>query len=183
MADSVGSTVPYVCRTRYAGEWIPVEYSRTFTTTAPAQVAPRQYFKVTFDSSPIKAVADYNKLLNSVSMNYETPANAKIIGYWLSGGSNLGSAHQWVERSGSELRVKSDGEWAGGVEFDFPNLNVILRAPAGPASLTTGVGGSGFDDTSFGWYRLQPVTNEWDPFECYADPAEPVVFSTTQVAP
>ncbi|MET9608564.1 hypothetical protein ABZZ17_26520 [Streptomyces sp. NPDC006512] len=179
-ADTATTTLPYICQTRVSGEWIPVEYSRNFTTTAPAKVAPGQTFKVTFDSAPIKAIADYNKLLNTISFNYKVPANAKIVSYKLTGGSNLGTAHQTVERNGNDLRVKSDGEWAGGVEFDFPNLEVTLRAPAG-GTLTTGAGGSSFTDTAFGWNRLQPVTNEWDPFQCYADPAKSVAFSTTTV--
>ncbi|MFD9559700.1 hypothetical protein [Streptomyces sp. NPDC059990] len=179
-AATVSTTLPYICQTRLSGEWIPVEYSRNFTTTAPAKVAPLQTFKVTFDSAPIKAVADYNKLLNTISFNYKVPANAKVVSYKLTGGSNLGTANQWVERNGNDLRVKSDGEWAGGVEFDFPNLEVTLRAP-GSGTLTTGAGGSSFTDTAFGWERLQPTTNEWDPFQCYADPAQPVAFSTTQV--
>ncbi|MDX2388633.1 hypothetical protein ACWGHM_03935 [Streptomyces sp. NPDC054904] len=179
-AVTTTSTLPYVCQTRLSGEWIPVEYSRNFTTTAPAKVAPFHTFKVTFDPAPIKAVAAYNKLLNTISFNYKVPANATVVSYKLTGGSNLGTANQWVERNGNDLRVKSDGEWAGGVEFDFPNLEVTLRAP-GSGTLTTGAGGSSFTDTAFGWDRLQPDTNEWDPFQCYADPAQPVTFSTTKV--
>ncbi|GAB2943041.1 hypothetical protein [Streptomyces heilongjiangensis] len=178
---TTSSTLPYICRTRFAGEWIPVEYSRDFTTTAPAKVLPNQHFNVVFDSAPIKAVADYNKLLNSVSFNYRVPSEAKVVSYRLTGGSNVGTAKFWVERSGTDLRVKSDGEWPGGYEFDFPNLEVVLKAPKSAATLTTGAGGSSFTDTSFGWYRLQPVTNEWDPFQCYADPAKPVTFSNTVV--
>ncbi|MGK5729237.1 hypothetical protein [Streptomyces sp. URMC 124] len=181
-ADTATKTLDYTCQTRYDGTWIPVTYARDFTTTAPAKVAPGQTFKVTFDSAPIKAVADFNKLLNTVNIAYKVPANAKIVSYKLTGGSNLGSAKQWVERNGNNLAVKSDGEWAGGVEFDFPNLEVTLKAPTtSGATLTTGAGGSSFTDPAFSWNRLQPVTNQWDPFQCYPDPAKPVTFSTTQV--
>ncbi|MFF4604058.1 hypothetical protein ACFY12_15205 [Streptomyces sp. NPDC001339] len=181
-ADTATKTLDYICRTRVDGNWIPVPYSRDFTTTAPAKVTPGQTFKVTFDSAPINAVADFNKLLNNVSFAYRTPANAEVVGYRLVGGSNLGSARQWVERDGDTFKVKSDGEWAGGVEFDFPNLEVTLKAPStNGATLTTGAGGTSFEDTSFGWTRLQTQLNTWDPFQCYADPAKPVAFSTTQV--
>ncbi|MGW0792633.1 hypothetical protein ACWD04_31565 [Streptomyces sp. NPDC002911] len=175
------STLPYICQTRLSGEWIPVDYTRDFTTTAPTKVSPNENFQVAFDPAPINAVAAYNKLLNTVSFTYKLPAQAQIVSYQLTGGSNLGNAEQWVERNGNELRVRSNGEWPGGYEFDFPTLKVRLKAPASATTLTTGAGGSSFQDTAFGWNRLQTVTNEWDPFQCYADPADPVAFSTTQV--
>lgn len=176
------TTQPYVCQTRVSGGWIPVEYSRDFTVTAPATVAPYKAFKVTFDSTPINAVAAYNKTLTDVKIAYQVPAGATVVGYWLSGGSANLNGSQWVERNGNTLVVRADGMFEGGVAYDLPNLEVVLRAP-GSGTLTTTAGGTSFDDPSFYWYRLQPTTNEWDPFQCYADPAKPVVFSTTKVQP
>ncbi|MER8235259.1 hypothetical protein ACIRQY_11515 [Streptomyces sp. NPDC101490] len=176
------TTTPYVCQTRVSGGWIPVDYSRDFTVTAPATVAPNKTFKVTFDSAPINAVAAYNKTLTDVKIAYRVPAGATVVSYWLSGGSaNLGG-NQWVERHGDTLVVRSGDDFQGGVAYDLPNLEVVLRAP-GSGTLTTGPAGTGFTDPSFYWYRLQPTTNEWDPFQCYMDPAAPVVFSTTTVQP
>lgn len=180
-AATTTSTVPYVCQTRYQGEWLPVpDYTRDFTVTAPGTVAPGQTFKITFDSAPINAVPTYNKTLTDVRIAYRVPAGATVVGHRLTGGSNLGGATQWVERDGNEFVLRTDGKFAGGVEFDLPNLEVQLKAPAS-GTLTTGPGGSSFEDPSFYWYRLQPTTNEWDPFQCYADPARPVTFSTTRV--
>ncbi|MFF8595172.1 hypothetical protein ACF061_27735 [Streptomyces sp. NPDC015220] len=181
-ATTTTTTLPYVCQTRVSGSWIPVDYSRTFTVTAPATVAPYKTFKVTFDSAPINAVAAYNKTLTDVRIAYRVPAGTTVLDYRLTGGSsNLGGG-QWIERHGDTLVVRSDDAFQGGVEYDLPNLEVVMRAP-GSGTLTTTAGGTGFDDPSFYWYRLQPTTNEWDPFQCYADPAQPVTFSTTKVQP
>lgn len=180
-AATTASTVPYVCRTMVSGEWIPVtDYTRDFTVTAPDSVAPHHTFKVVFDPAAITAVPAFNKTLTDVKIAYRLPAGARLVGYKLTGGSNLGTAKQWIERNGDDLVLRSDGQFQGGVEFDMPNLEVTLKAP-GSGTLTTTAGGSSFDDPSFYWYRLQPTTNQWDPFQCYADPAQPVTFSTTKV--
>ncbi|MCX5393922.1 hypothetical protein ABZY68_29805 [Streptomyces sp. NPDC006482] len=179
---STTSTVGYVCQSRYDGTWFPINgYSRNFTTTAPAQVSPGSVFNVSFDPAPILALGEYNKELTDIEVAYKVSPEARVLGYKLVGGSNLGSASFHVERRGAEFVVTSPDSIAGGVEFDLPTLVVALRAPATPATVKTAPGGSSFENRSFGWNRLHPANNQWDPFQCYANPATPVAFSTTNV--
>ncbi|CAM5325336.1 hypothetical protein ACWD5B_22515 [Streptomyces tanashiensis] len=180
---STSSTVGYVCQSRYDGAWFPINgYSRGFTTTAPAQVGKGVAFNVSFDPAPILAVGDYNKELTDIEVAYKVSPEARVLGYKLVGGSNLGTARFHVERRGAEFVVTSPDTLPGGVEFDLPTLVVALRAPSTAGTVTTAPGGSSFENRSFGWNRLHPANNQWDPFQCYANPATPVVFSTTNVA-
>ncbi|WP_406063404.1 hypothetical protein OG462_33330 [Streptomyces sp. NBC_01077] len=178
---STSSTVGYVCQSRFDGAWFPINgYARNFTTTAPAQVSSNAVFNVSFDPAPILALGEYNKELTDIEVAYKVSPGAKVLGYKLVGGSNLGTAAFHVERRGAEFVVTSPDSIPGGVEFDLPTLVVALRAPA-QGAVTTAPGGSSFENRSFGWNRLHPANNQWDPFQCYADPATPVVFSTTNV--
>jgi dehydratase len=178
---STSSTVGYVCQSRFDGSWFPINgYSRGFTTTAPSKVSPGAGFNVAFDPAPIVALGEYNKELTDIEVAYKVSPEAQVLGYKLVGGKNLGSAAFHVERRGAEFVVTSPDSIPGGVEFDLPSLVVTLRAP-GQGAVATGPGGSSFEKRSFGWNRLHPANNQWDPFQCYADPATPVVFSTTAV--
>lgn len=179
---STASTVGYVCQSRYDGEWFPINgYSRGFSTTAPAQVAVGAAFKVSFDPAPILALGEYNKELTDIEVAYKVSPGAQVLGYRLVGGSNLGAASFHVERRGAEFVVTSPDSIPGGVQFDLPTLEVKLRAPSSAGTVTTAPGGSSFTDRSFGWNRMHPENEQWDPFQCYADPAAPVVFSSTNV--
>ncbi|MFF9024876.1 hypothetical protein [Streptomyces eurythermus] len=178
---STTSTVGYVCQSRYEGEWFPINgYSRDFTTTAPARVFPGAAFNVAFDPAPVFALGEHNKELTDIEVAYKVASQAKVLGYKLVGGSNLGSASFHVERRGTDFVVTSPDSIPGGVEFDLPTLVVTLSAPS-KGTVTTAPGGSDFTNPSFGWNRLSPVSNQWDPFQCYANPQTPVVFSTTAV--
>ncbi|MEU1876752.1 hypothetical protein ABZ470_05520 [Streptosporangium sp. NPDC020072] len=174
-------TVPYISRTRIDGVWTPIEgYTRDYTVTAPATVEPGDDFRVRFDSAPIFAVPAHNKTLTDLRIAYRVSGDATILRYRLEGGSNLGGAHFWVERNGSDLVLRSNGTFQGGVEFDVPDLVVKVRAGA-TGTVTTSPGGSSFADPAFYWYREQTVSGQWDPFENYVDPASPVTFTTTTI--
>jgi dehydratase len=180
-AATVTTNVPYICQTRVSGEWLPVpDYSRGFDVTAPTQVAPQAEFRVSFDPKPILAAAQFNKEVRLVTVTYALPPAAKLVNYQLSGGSGLGASRQLVVPLGDELVVMATGPLVGGVEFDLPTLDVTLRAPSS-GTLVTGPGGSSFQHIGFGWWREQTQTLEWDPFQCYPDPTQPVQFSSTTV--
>ncbi|UGY93010.1 hypothetical protein [Streptomyces gobiensis] len=175
-------TVDYNCRSRYEGEWFPVTYTKDFTTSAPATVRKGQMYNVTFDPSPIKALPEFNKMLTDLTVAYKVPKEARVLGYRLTGGSNLGDARVRVQRTGNEFTITSDGKFRGGTEFDLPNLVVKLQASAPRGTrLTTGAGGSSFERPQFGWLRQHPENSQWDPFQCYEKPEAPQTFSTTTV--
>ncbi|MER7133284.1 hypothetical protein [Streptosporangium saharense] len=174
-------TVPYISRTRIDGVWTAIEgYTRDYTVTAPATAQPNSVFGVKFDSAPIFAVPAHNEKLTDLRIAYRVSGDVTILGYRLKGGSNLGGAHFWVQRNGSDLVVRSNATFQGGVEFDAPDLVVKVRAGASGA-VTTSPGGSSFADPAFYWYRKHAVNGQWDPFENYVDPAGPVTFTTTTI--
>ncbi|MBE8525348.1 hypothetical protein ILP97_49075 [Amycolatopsis sp. H6(2020)] len=173
-------TVPYISRTRIDGEWVPIDYSRDFTVTAPASAKQGQAFDVRFDSAPILAIGLHNKTLKDLRIAYRVTGPVTVVKYRLDGGSNTGDAQFRVERHGSDLLLRSDGPFPGGVEFDVPDLVVTVVAK-GKCSVVTSPGGSSFDDPAFYWFREQTQTGSWDPFENYVDPAKPITFTTTTV--
>lgn len=148
--------------------------------TAPASVRPGEEFTIRFDSAPILAVAAFNKQLTDLRVAYRVTGEGTVVGYRLEGGVNTGDARFWVERSGADLVVRSDGYFPGGVEFDIPDLVVTVRAGRS-GTVITSPGGSGFDDPAFYWFREQTTSGSWDPFENYVDPAHPVTFTTTTI--
>ncbi|MFF8957357.1 hypothetical protein [Streptomyces sp. NPDC014894] len=182
-ANTTTSSVGYVCQSRYDGAWFPIaNYARSFSTTAPTSIARNTNYQITFNPAPLTAAGQYNQQLKDVEVAYKVSSNAQVLSYSLTGGSNLGTAVFYVDRNGSEFVVKSiAGAIQGGVEFDIPTLVVTLRS-ANPGSVTAGPAGTSFTHRSFGWNRQHPLNGQWDPFQCYADPASPVVFSTTSVS-
>ncbi|BCJ61883.1 hypothetical protein [Micromonospora endophytica] len=177
--QSVTVNVEYESRTRLNGEWLPIEYARNFTVTAPVTVQPEKKLTVRFDSAPILAVAAFNKQLTDLRVAYRITGGT-ILGYRLEGGSGISGANFWVQRNGADLIVRSNSYFPGGVEFDIPDLVVRVRA-AGSGAVVTSPGGSSFADPAFYWFREQTTTGSWDPFENYVDPANPVTFTTTTI--
>lgn len=174
-------TVPYISRTRIDGVWTPIEgYTRDFTVTAPTTIAPWTAFAVKYDSAPLFPVAAFNKQVTDLKIAYKVSGNVTVLDHHLSGGSNLGGAQFWVERYGSTFVLRSNAVFQGGVQFDVPDLVLTLKSK-GSGTVTTSPGGSSFDRPAFYWYREQTTSLQWDPFQNYVDPANPVTFTTTTI--
>ncbi|MEU7650537.1 hypothetical protein AB0C42_11285 [Micromonospora taraxaci] len=169
------STVAYDCRTTVQQGFHPVVYSRDFDVTAPASVAAGAEFDVTLDPTPITAYAEYNQTVTDVQVAYAIPRDAKVKSYSLVGGSGLGAAFTWVEERDGALVVRSSGPFTGGVEFDLPSLAVHLKAGKKAGAVVFAPGGRSYVEPGFGWFRYQPILNEWGPFQCFPDPALPPV--------
>ncbi|MER7013281.1 hypothetical protein ABT324_17825 [Saccharopolyspora sp. NPDC000359] len=175
-------SIPFTCKTRLSGEWLDVtDYARGVDVTAPASAAPGSTFDVVIDPKPIYPVPDFNKELREVHWSYSLPANAELVKHSLSGGAGLNGSKVTTSVQGSKLTIDVSGPLPGGAEFDVPTLTLTFTAPESGA-VEVKPGGSSYDDLGFGWERLHPTTNEWDPFLCYPDQAEPVVLSSTSVA-
>jgi dehydratase len=169
------STVAYDCRTTVQQGFHPVAYSRGFDVTAPASVTVGSEFDVTFDPAPITAYAEYNKTVTDVQVAYQIPKNAKVKSYTLTGGSGLGRSFSWVEKRDGSLVVRTSGPFTGGVEFDLPTLAVHFKADKSVGTVSFVSGGKSYEEPGFSWFRHQPILDEWGPFQCFPDAAQPVV--------
>ncbi|MFG2110803.1 hypothetical protein [Micromonospora chersina] len=176
---TTSSTVAYDCRTTVQQGFHPVAYSRGFDVTAPEAVTAGAEFDVTFDPTPITAFAQYNKTVTDVQVAYRIPTNAKVTSYSLVGGSGLGRAFTWVEERDGSLVVRSSGPYEGGVEFDLPSLAVHFKAGRSTGTISFAPGGKSYVEPGFGWFRYQPILDEWGPFQCFPDPAQPAVELAT----
>ncbi|GAA2430239.1 hypothetical protein [Streptomyces macrosporus] len=180
-ASAAESTVPYLCPVEFLGESFVLNYSRSFDVTAPATVAPNQVFTVSFDPEPINPLPQFNTKVWDVKFVYNLPAGARVLGYALVGGYNLGDSQQKVEFSDGRVSLYASGPFAAGVDSDVPTLKVFLRAPSSGV-LTTSVAGTSREDPGFRWTAEDPATGEVGELPCYPDPARPVVLSSTTVS-
>ena len=176
-------TVNYGCYVTFPGGSTTMPYSLTFGVYSPAAVAPYQVFGVAFDPPAITPNPQFQSDVRDVTVQYKLPANARLLGYALFGGSGLGSTVPTVERIGNVLVLKAAGPFQAGVPFDLPTLGVGLRAKNGDV-IKTGTGGSSVDNPSFSWTRNSVTPgdppNTLRPFQC--EPPTPVTFSSTTVA-
>lgn len=179
-ATTGSSTVPYLCPVEYEGQTHVLEYSRTFDVDAPAHVRARKPFTVSFDPEPINPRTEFNTKVWDVKFVYDLPEGARVLGYNLVGGSNLGDSEQTVTFTPGRVTVFATGPFKAGVDADVPTLEVRLKAPSS-GTLTTSVGGTSAADPGFHWQAQDPTTLEHGELPCYPDPANPVTLSTTVV--
>ena len=176
-------TVNYGCFVNFPGGSATMPYSLTFGVYAPTTVAAQQVFGVAFDPPVITPNPGFQSDVRNIEVQYKLPANAKLLGWALFGGSGLGSTVPTVVRNGNVIVLKAAGPFQAGVPFDLPTLGLGLQAKTGGV-ITTGTGGSSVDNPSFRWTRNSVTPgdppNTLRPFQC--EPAAPVTFSTTTVA-
>jgi len=180
-ATPATTTVPYLCRTTDAGGWVPINgHTRQYESSAPAAMPIWRVFTVSLDPAPATTNASYIASIKDVQVVYRLPDNAVVIGLSLSGGSGLGPGTPWVTIAGKQLTITAPGPIAGGTTYDFPKLDLKLFGLA-PGDATIGTGGSSFEQPSFAHQRLGVGETEWGPVQCYADPAQPVTFTSTML--
>ncbi|WP_331719209.1 hypothetical protein [Streptomyces sp. NBC_00158] len=175
------SNVPLLCPVEYQGQTYVLNYARDYTVTAPANVGRNSVFTVSFDPAPINPRTEFNTKVWDVKFVYNLPAGAKVLGYSLVGGSNLGNSKQTVEFEPGRAIVKATGPFKAGEDADVPTLKVALRAPSTPGEVTTSIAGTSAADPGFRWTAEDPTTFEVGTLPCYPDPAKPVALSKTQV--
>lgn len=180
-ATPVTTTVPYLCRTTDSGGWVPINgHTRKYESSAPATVPVWRVFTVSLDPAPATTNASYIASIKDVQVVFRLPDNAVVIGITLSGGSGLGPGAPSVKIAGKQLTITAPGPIAGGTTYDFPKLDLKLFGLA-PGSASIGPGGSSFEQPSFAHQRLGVGETEWGPVQCYADPAQPVTFTSTMI--
>lgn len=179
-AQAEAKTVPYLCPYDSDGQTYVLNYERVYDVTAPAKVRPGQRFQITIDNAPLNPLTQFNRNVWDVRLDYQLPAGAKVVGYKLVGGSNLGSSVQTVSLDGNRIALHASGPLSAGQDHDLPNLVITLVAPAkGPLTVTPA--GTSRVDTGFRWTADDPQTGEVGDLTCYPDPAKKVTLSTTKV--
>lgn len=179
-AEAATKAVPYLCPYDANGTTYVLNYERIYDVTAPASVRPGQKFDVTIDNAPINPLTEFNRNVWNVRIDYTLPAGAKVLGYKLIGGSNLGSSKQTVSLRGNRIALHASGPLSAGEDHDLPNLVVTLVAPdKGPLTVTPA--GTSRTDTGFRWTADDPQTGVVGDLTCYPDPAKPVTLSSTTV--
>ncbi|GAB1338445.1 hypothetical protein ACE1SV_50350 [Streptomyces sp. E-15] len=180
-AVAVPATVPMLCRVPENGQWSEYGSNRVFDVTAPAAVAARQRFTVTYAQGPYTLNATYQKEVRDIAVKINQPAGARLVGLRLTGGSNLGDSSRSVVASGDQLTLRVGGPFYGGTTFELPTVEATYVAPAS-GTLVTSAGGTSFDDPGLSMKRLDTTINDFTPVQCYPDPATPVRLSSTSVS-
>ncbi|MBL3669867.1 hypothetical protein JL475_28560 [Streptomyces sp. M2CJ-2] len=179
-ATAVESSVGYLCQAYREGAWLSYNSTRAWDVEAPAKVAPRSQFDVSYLSSPFTLNPAYQQEVREITVAVTLPEGSMAVDVELSGGSNLGDSEQTVEVRGDTLYLTASGPFFGGQTFQLPRVTATVKAPASGV-LTTKAAGTGFDDPGLALRSLDPTTSEFNPTQCYPDPAVPVVLSSTTV--
>jgi|GEM_PF-2158791 len=167
-------TQPYKCQVNTT-QGLP--YARGFTGTAPDTVAVGHKFTAEIDPAPITPNPVHNTYAHDLTLTFQLPGNATLIGYKLTGGDTPTTSYV----TGGTLVLQAPGPFPAGVAFDLPTVQLRLKATHSGV-VTTTAGGTGYEDYGFGWDFIPSASEGGGPgtLRCYPDPVAALTSTTVE---
>ncbi|GCB46920.1 hypothetical protein [Streptomyces sp. NL15-2K] len=181
-ASAAESQVGYLCQAYREGAWMSYSSTRTWDVVAPATVSAGAPFDVSYELSSFTLNPEYQQEVREITVGVTLPEGSELVDVALSGGSNLGDSQQTVEVEDDTAYITASGPFFGGQTFQLPVITATVTAPESGV-LTTEAAGTDFGDPGLALRSLDPTTSEFNPTQCYPDPATPVTLSSTTVQP
>jgi dehydratase len=173
------TAVDYLCFVTFTGGSTTVQFSLTYSATAPDSVGPFSLYAASISFPAITPNPSINVAVQDLRAVFTPPAGTRLLTATATGGSGVGPAGARVTVRDNAAVVTAQGPFPAGTAFTLPTLRLNLLAGANGSGAVNAAGVT-LADPQFSWVRTDPADGTTQrPFACFTTP---VPLTTTVIA-